>query len=233
MEYVSGRALDEHVARYGDVPWALTVLGQVAEGLAAVHASGIMHRDLKPANILVSDDGSRLHVKIADFGISKFVHGSIPARDASSGAEPAPARRFPSNHPPRMNPRTVPSSASSAGREGLTGEGELVGTPMYMAPESLHAVDASPASDLFSFGVLAFELLSGAYPFSASPAVAVVCGEPMPTVPACAWEPIYPVLSALMRRCLSEDPSSRPRAREVAEALKTTSAARAESVYGG
>lgn len=72
MELVPGLSLKEHDARFGDVPWALEVLRQVAEGICAIHDCGVVHRDLKPANVLIvaDDDASKVCAKITDFGVS-------------------------------------------------------------------------------------------------------------------------------------------------------------------
>jgi len=148
------------------------VIAQVAAGLQAAHAAGVVHRDIKPANLLTSPDG---HVKITDFGIAG-----------------------------------VASSASA------TITGTVVGTPAYLAPERAAGGSATPASDLYSLGVVAYECLTGARPFS-GPAAEVSAAHlwrPFPPLPASVPADIVLLVGALTAR----DPALRPRsAREVAE----------------
>ncbi|MEP7119767.1 MAG: serine/threonine-protein kinase [Byssovorax sp.] len=88
LELVDGQPLNRRRERYGDVPWALDVLGGIARGLAAIHAQGIVHRDMKPGNVLVREDasGAARDVKITDFGISNT---AMPASTSSSNSAPS------------------------------------------------------------------------------------------------------------------------------------------------
>ena len=154
VEFVEGLSLLEHRPRFGDLRWATTVLLQIADGLASIHTHGITHRDLKPANVLIAAGaGSQVHVKIADFGIASTGHIS---RDA-----------------PTLD-RPPPGEASS----DLTATGSWMGTPRYMAPELAGgAKSANAASDVFSFGVIAYELLSRSFPYEGSAALRRLKGE--------------------------------------------------------
>ena len=175
MELVDGRSLEDQRDRWGDVPWALDVLAQVAEGLAAIHGLGIVHRDLKPGNILTqargangpeqrtgpglapgagTTNGGGVLAKIADFGIAR-IETTLAERIARSSPES-----------PTVREGTPPSPLS----DPLTETGVMVGTPRYMAPELITSgKNARPASDVFSFGVLAFQLLTNRYPFDVAP----------------------------------------------------------------
>ncbi len=198
MELVEGLTLRQLRQRYGDTRWALPILQQIAAGLSAIHERGIVHRDLKPANILLSGGEPSLpgRVKLVDFGIS------ILAREGeASDPTPTPSERG-----------AMPDATST---------GVLVGTPAYMAPE-LHLGSrlAKPSSDIFSFGVLAYELLTTKMPYK-NPAIrAMLQGEELP-VPAelrnCPE--LDPALTALLERCLWATPEGRPTARELQAAL--------------
>lgn len=199
MELVDGMTLRQLRQRYGDTRWALPILQQIAAGLSAIHERGIVHRDLKPANILISALGASqpARVKLVDFGIS------ILAREGDA-SEPTPT--------PSAERDVMPDATST---------GVLVGTLVYMAPE-LHVGSrlAKPSSDIFSFGVLAYELLTTKMPYK-NPAVrAVLQGEELP-VPAelrnCPE--LDPALTELLERCLWAAPDQRPTARELQAAL--------------
>jgi serine/threonine-protein kinase len=198
MELVGGSTLEAERERYGDVPWALGILAQVAAGLQAMHAQGIVHRDLKPANVLLTAGGT---VKIADFGIA-----SLGARAGDPGYA-----------------QTVDLLGATVAAGGnLTKTGMLMGTPKYMAPElTSGAADAQPAADLFSFGVMAYELLTRASPFPEAPVLARMHGRPMPPVASLARapKPIPPAAIAILDACLAEDPAARPTAAALAAVI--------------
>jgi hypothetical protein len=202
MELVQGVTLREVRQRYGDLRWALPILQQIAQGLAAVHEQGIVHRDLKPANILLAAvEGSEApRVKLVDFGIS------VLARDEGKPeSTPTPSKRS-----------ELPSELPDATRTGV-----LIGTPAYMAPELwIGSRLAQVSSDIFSFGVIAYELLTRKMPYE-SPAVrAILRSERLP-IPAelRSCPELDPALTALLERCLGVDPGLRPTAAELAQAL--------------
>jgi len=143
-------------------PWRslLPVLAGVAEGLAALHARGLVHRDLKPANVLVGADGAPL---IADFGLA------APVGDAGA-------------------PRG--------------------GSPFSMSPQQLDGAPPAPADDVYAFGVLAYELLTGYPPFYPDPSPERVRDEP--PAPLAARFSVPDALEELVRRCLAKAPEHRP-----------------------
>lgn len=203
MEYVPGGSLRDARARYGDVSWALPILRQIAEGLTAIHAHGVVHRDLKPANVLLVAGGATepVSVKIADFGIAR---GSERA-----GSATVSTRRPQETTVREANPR-------------LTMTGMILGTPLYMAPETIDgARDVTAAVDVFAFGVIAYEILSGRVPFRDSPALAQLDGLQVPPPPplAASCPEVPPALAAIVTRCLSFDPAARPSAADLASAL--------------
>ncbi|HEU0033301.1 MAG TPA: serine/threonine-protein kinase [Kofleriaceae bacterium] len=186
MDLVPGRALAELRDHYGDPSWALPVLRDIATALGAMHERGIVHRDLKPANVLVAEDGA----KVTDFGIA-----ALRARDT--------------------DPVSAHDDTAAAVRD-LTQTGAILGTPMYMAPElAAGAEHACAASDVFSFGVVAFELLGGALPFDVPP----VYARPAPPPLASRCPHVRPEVCTLVDRCLAIDPAARPTAAALASAL--------------
>jgi serine/threonine protein kinase len=242
MELVSGLTVADQKERYGDIDWALSVLRGVACGLAAVHAAGIVHRDLKPANVLTTaeTEGPEEVVKITDFGIASLAEevaassaGETTRDDGTIAAGPA-ALRKPRSESMEL-PRAVIEAASTGGSRGerprssmpppvtpLTETGVVMGTPLYMAPELLAgAKNARPASDIFSFGVIAYEILSGHHPFPARKHARG--GAVVPSDPARPLREVVTKLDASLASffdaCLSEDPLVRPTAAALVEAL--------------
>jgi serine/threonine protein kinase len=248
LEHVDGASLRELKERFSDLRWGLDVLHQVTLGLAALHASGIIHRDLKPANVLVSTAGDgRPLVKIADFGVSRLVVAQPASSDgadvsrlddetvgqesdtrtlrlapaAHTAAATAAAVAAATNGVDTLSiaPRSAGSS-SSADDPALTEVGALVGTPFYMAPElafDSHAL--SPAADIFGFGVMAYELLSGRRPFARAPSLERLEGRSIrPPAPlSLARLDVDPDLAEQIDACLSFEPTARPTAAALAE----------------
>ena len=195
MELVAGGSLAAEHGRYGDAAWALPILRQIAAALTAMHARGIVHRDLKPSNILLDGDT----VKVADFGLVGILD-QPPAADTPT-------------------PSVVLDGASPA----LTRTGAIMGTPLYMAPELARgAREAAPSADVFSFGVLAYELLANTLPFAAPPVLERLDGRATP--PAKRLAHTRPDLArevcALVDGCLAEQPETRPTADALVAALE-------------
>ena len=209
MELVDGRSLREERERFGEAAWAVPVLGQIARGLAAIHARGIVHRDLKPANVLLAGPAgdTAAVVKIADFGIANVAPEEAPSPSAPSLGDDAPTAV---DH--KMPPTTDPT---------ITATGDLLGTPHYMAPEivPLGVKAAQPPADVFAFGVIAFEMLAGRRPYETMPTfLGLALAPPPPSFATLA--PSLPAATAtLLDRCLARDPGDRPSAAELADAL--------------
>jgi serine/threonine-protein kinase len=197
MELVEGAPLQELSARFGDVAWARGVLRQIARGLAAIHERGIVHRDLKPGNVLVTKDDA---AKIADFGIARL--------DADT-ADPLAATVATDRG---LDPTLEASDVA------LTATGALMGTPLYMAPELARGAErASASSDIWSLGVIAFEILDGRFPFAVAPVLDALAGRAI-DVPSMRAE-LSDEERAIVARCLSLDPAARPSADRVARAF--------------
>jgi eukaryotic-like serine/threonine-protein kinase len=148
MELVEGPTLSDRIAK-GPLPLdeALPIAKQIAEGLDAAHEQGIIHRDLKPANIKVRDDGT---VKILDFGLAKALDSRPP-----SG----------------INVTQSPTITTPA---VLTGVGTILGTAAYMSPEQAKGKPADKRSDVWAFGCVLYEMLTGRRPFPGQTTVEVL-----------------------------------------------------------
>jgi len=194
MEYVDGQSLDNLLVRDG--PLALErigrLLGRLCAVLQAAHDRGIVHRDLKPANLLIVEAGTpRESLKVLDFGLARQI------RDSSGGLY-LPMEKF------------VGSRVHKA-----------VGTPEYACPEQFRGEEVGPRGDLYSIGVILFELLTGRLPFSgATPAELVKAhlhATPPPLSRAGGNREVPHVLRALVLACLAKCPEDRPAsARELA-----------------
>jgi eukaryotic-like serine/threonine-protein kinase len=185
MELVEGETLADRITR-GPIPLdeALPIAKQIAEALEAAHEQGIIHRDLKPANIKVRSDGT---VKVLDFGLAKLAE--------SSGSSPSDASLSP----------TITSPA-------MTGVGVLLGTAAYMAPEQAKGRSADKRSDIWAFGCVLFEMLTGRRAFDATDVsdtlAAILMKEPdWNALPA----RIPPRIGTVLRRCLQKDRKHRAR----------------------
>src|SRR3954454_14518657 len=179
MEYLEGETLAERIAR-GPLPASqvLRIGVQIAEALQKAHRAGITHRDLKPGNIMITSSGA----KLLDFGLAKFV-------------EPSP--RVFSEHsapPTRLGP--------------LTAEGTIVGTFQYMSPEQLDARDVDHRTDIFSLGVILYEMATGLRPIrGGSPASLVAAIMTTDPAPLRSLQPLTPpALERIILTALEKDP---------------------------
>src|SRR5580704_10595010 len=156
MEFVSGVTLDDLVPKHGlNVQKCLDIAVQMADALQTAHAAGIVHRDLKPANVMVTGTGL---VKILDFGIAKLT-GPMPSAAGNTD-------------------ETLPIDSP------MTVEGSILGTVCYMSPEQAQAKTVDQRSDIFSFGLVLYEMLTGQKAFSGDSALstlsAILRDDPKP-----------------------------------------------------
>jgi Tol biopolymer transport system component/tRNA A-37 threonylcarbamoyl transferase component Bud32 len=183
LELVEGQTLAERIAHGPIAPAeALPMARQIAEALEAAHELGIVHRDLKPANIKIRPDGT---VKVLDFGLAK-------ASDPSAGS-----------NADAMNSPTLTTPA-------MTQAGMILGTAAYMAPEQARGRTVDKRADVWAFGAVLFEMLTGARAFPgedlADTLAAVVRSEP-------EWallpRDLPATLVVYLKRCLRKDPKQR------------------------
>src|SRR5580692_5465947 len=179
MEYVAGETLDQLIGKKGlRIRDVLKYAIQIADALAAAHSAGIVHRDLKPSNVIVTPQGV---VKILDFGLAKLTE----AGEADAYAE------------------TMHGEGSP-----LTEEGTILGTVAYMSPEQADGKKVDSRSDVFSFGSVLYEMVTGQSAFSGGSKLAslsaVLHKEPQPPSETVADLP--PELERIIARCMKKDP---------------------------
>jgi TRAP transporter TAXI family solute receptor len=184
MECVQGKTLRELVAgRPMAIGEALRVATEIADGLAQAHHMHVIHRDLKPENVMVGADG---RARILDFGLAKL----LEARDAMADLPP--------------------SQVATISAE-ITRQERLLGTPTYMSPEQARGAAADVRSDLFAFGSILYEMVTGRPPFRGKSTTdtlsAIVRDEPIPPLQLNRHVPQE--LERIIRKCLEKDPGDR------------------------
>ena len=191
MELVEGPTLADRIAQ-GPIPVdeALPIAKQIADALEAAHEQGIIHRDLKPANIKVRPEGT---VKVLDFGLAKAVEPVGSVVDASQSP-------------------TITSPAM------VTGVGVLLGTAAYMSPEQARGKAVDKRSDIWAFGCVLYEMLTGKRPFDGED-ITDVLGAVVRLDPDWTMLPasVPPTVRSLLRRCLEKD--RRKRIADISTAL--------------
>ncbi len=194
MELIKGRTLRETIAgRPMPAGRVLSLASQIAEGLTAAHAAGVIHRDLKPENVMVDAEG---RAKLLDFGLAKLLDDG-PMQDGN-----------------------VTTAATMA---GVTRDGRILGTVAYMSPEQARGRPVDARTDIFSFGVILYEMSTGLSPFAGetpTDTLTHILRDDPP--PAYQHNPSIPAeLARVIQRCLEKDPADRyPDSKEMSVELR-------------
>src|SRR5215813_1080345 len=178
-ELLEGEELSELIKQGAIAPRkAIDYARQIAEGLAAAHAKGVVHRDLKPENLFVTNDG---RVKILDFGLAK------------------------------LRPQQFGVDKDAPTQKRITDPGVIMGTVGYMSPEQVRGQETDHRSDIFAFGVILYEMLTGQRTFHGDTAIEVmnaILKEEPPEFSE-SKDQISPQLEMIVRRCLEKQPERR------------------------
>ncbi len=184
MELVEGDSLD-HLIPPGGFPLAkvFDIAIPLADAFAAAHERGIIHRDLKPANVMLGDDG---RIKVLDFGLVKLVEND-------TGGEPEEVTALPTR------------------ATGLTAEGMVMGTAPYMSPEQVEGKRVDHRTDIFSLGIVLYEIATGSRPFEGDTSAALVSSILRDTPPTVSEinENLPRHFGRIVQHCLEKDPEAR------------------------
>jgi serine/threonine-protein kinase len=206
MEYLDGESLEDLIRPHEPMPFEriLRIAAQICRALREAHAQGVIHRDLKHSNVMIvkgPDEENPDHVKVLDFGIVKLFQPADPGEG--------------SNEPPKK-PSHELGDARQVGAAGdadfrkkmttLTQDGSFLGSPLYMSPEQICCEPVDLRTDVYSFGVILYELVAGCPPFVGerlSEIVQKTLTEDVPPISTVGHRRACPEpLEAIIRKCL-------------------------------
>jgi serine/threonine protein kinase/formylglycine-generating enzyme required for sulfatase activity len=216
-EYVQGRALHQ-LERPMASRHVLDIALDLTRGLAAAHRRGVLHRDIKPANAILTDEG---RAKLLDFGLAVIMDGGATEGAATATTSGGPTEQRGTSHltaadeTPVLGDQTLAGQYAAANTNFTSPESGLdpymVGTPMYMAPEVWRGEPATRRSDLYSLGILLYELLAGSAPFrdvAINDLAHAVQQRNIPGLRTVSTD-VEPALAAIVDRLVERDPRDR------------------------
>jgi len=228
MEFIEGETLSARAPSM-DLRQKLEALRSIAHALEAAHAKGIVHRDLKPSNVMLDAGGE---VKVLDFGLARLVDSASNQGEASTDNVPnlsgiaaqveggftqAETAAFRGEEPTSLG--SAPGSSSQPSSWGeMTEVGTFMGSPTYASPEQMRGKRVGPPSDIFSLGVVAWELLLGDQPFPGegqARMAATIAGE----LQSLRGRKLPRRVAGLLRAMLHKEADRRPTSQQVAELL--------------
>jgi serine/threonine protein kinase/Tol biopolymer transport system component len=196
MEFLQGESLAERL-RKGPLPadQVLTIAIEIADALEKAHRAGVVHRDLKPGNVMLTKSGA----KLLDFGLAKPLGATVASGSGGSSSASVFAAAL---------TQTMPSPSPAT---PLSTAGAVIGTVQYMSPEQIQGIEADARSDIFSFGVMLFEMVTGKRTFEGKTQASIV-GQILAVDPpsvSTLRPQTPPWLERVIRLCLDKDPDER------------------------
>ncbi len=196
MEFLEGETLAEKLRKGAPPLSEIYKTGiTVAEALAFAHHSGIVHRDLKPGNIMLTAGGA----KLMDFGLAK----PLGAQTAATGSGAAPSFT--------AMPTAMPTLSGPSPLSPLTTAGSIVGTIQYMSPEQIEGKEADARSDIFAFGAVLYEMVTGKRPFGGKSQISLASSilESDPQAISATKPLTPPAFEHVVTTCLQKNPADR------------------------